>query len=199
MNGHSHSEPEHDVLLEPIAILGMGLRLPGRIHSPESLWELLFNKKETSGPIPLSRYNAAGFYSASKRPGTIMVQRGHFLDESDGLDRLDTSFFSMSKAEVEKMDPQQRMLLEVVWECMENSGQRDWRGSNTGVFVGTWGDVSSSLFVTFLTSPDNVPQDWLDLLAKDPQQTGGMLNVSGAGDFAISNRVSYEYDLQGPR
>jgi hypothetical protein len=42
-------------------------------------------------------------------------------------------------------------------------------------------------------------QDWLDLLAKDPQQTGGMLNVSGAGDFAISNRISYEYNLQGPR
>jgi acyl transferase domain-containing protein len=50
----------------------------------------------------------------------------------------------MSKAEVEKLDPQQRMLLEVVWECMENADQRGWRGSNTGVFVGTWGDVSLS-------------------------------------------------------
>lgn len=149
MNGHAHCEPDNNVLHEPIAILGMGLRLPGRIHSPESLWELLVNKKETSGPIPLSRYNTAGFYSASKRPGTIVVQRGHFLDESDRLDRLDTSFFSMSKAEVEKMDPQQRMLLEVVWECMENSGQRDWRGSNTGVFVGTWGDVNSFSFILF--------------------------------------------------
>jgi acyl transferase domain-containing protein len=205
MNGHdSYFEPDHDIIHEPIAILGMGLRLPGRIHSPESLWDLLVNKRETSGPIPPSRYNAAGFYSASKRPGTIVVQRGHFLDESDGLDCLDTSFFSMSKAEVEKMDPQQRMLLEVVWECMENSGQRDWRGSNTGVFVGTWGDVSSSWWfinsvLAFFTSADNVFQDWLDWLAKDPQQTGGMLNVSGAGDFAIANRVSYEYNLQGPR
>lgn len=42
-------------------------------------------------------------------------------------------------------------------------------------------------------------QDWQDFLAKDPQQTGGMLNVSGAGDFAISNRISYEYNLKGPR
>lgn len=143
VNGHAHVEPDHDIIQEPIAIVGIGLRLPGRTHSPESLWELLVNKKETSGPIPPSRFNAAGFYSASKSPGTIVVQRGHFLDESDELDRLDTSFFSMSKAEVAKMDPQQRMLLEVVWECMENAGQRDWRGSNTGVFVGTWGDVSS--------------------------------------------------------
>jgi acyl transferase domain-containing protein len=159
----------------------MGMRLPGKIHSAESLWDLLINKKETSGPIPSSRFNSDGFYSESKMPGCIGTQRGHFLDDSDGLDRLDTSFFSMGKAEVEKLDPQQRMLLEVVWECMENAGQVGWRGSKTGVFVGTWGD------------------DWQDFLAKDPQQTGGMLNVSGAGDFAISNRVSYEYNLTGPR
>ena len=141
VNGDTHVGTEHGIIHEPIAIVGMGLRLPGKIHSPESLWELLVHKKGTSGPIPPSRYNAAGFYSPLKRPGTIVIERGHFLDESDALDRLDTSFFSMSRAEVEKMDPQQRMLLEVVWECMENGGQQDWRGSNTGVFVGTWGDV----------------------------------------------------------
>ncbi|KAL6231642.1 hypothetical protein BDW75DRAFT_247787 [Aspergillus navahoensis] len=175
-NGHG-SNPCHPV---PIAIVGMGMRLPGKIHTAEALWELLINGKETSGPIPSSRFNSAGFYSDSKRPGCIGVQRGHFLHESDGLDHLDTSFFSLGKAEVEKLDPQQRMLLEVVWECMENAGQIEWKGSNTGVFVGTWGD------------------DWQDFLAKDPQQTGGMLNVSGAGDFAIANRVSYEYNLTGP-
>ncbi|KAL4738753.1 hypothetical protein BDV11DRAFT_215729 [Aspergillus similis] len=179
-NGQAHLPGPAAMAPEPIAIVGMGMRLPGRIHSAEALWELLISKQETSGPVPSSRYNAGGFYSASKRPGSIAVQRGHFLDESDGLDRLDTSFFSMGRAEVEKLDPQQRMLLEVVWECMENGGQRDWEDSNTGVFVGTWGD------------------DWQDFLAKDPQQTGGMLNVSGAGDFAISNRISYEYNLKGP-
>ncbi|KIA75610.1 polyketide synthase [Aspergillus ustus] len=173
-NGHSPIVPE------PIAIVGMGMRLPGKIHSAEALWDLLINKKETSGQIPSSRFNSDGFYSESKMPGSIQTQRGHFLDESDRLDRLDTSLFGMGKAEVEKLDPQQRMLLEVVWECMENAGQVGWKGSKTGVFVGTWGD------------------DWQDFLAKDPQQTGGMLNVSGAGDFAISNRISYEYNLTGP-
>ena len=127
--------------LEPIAIVGIGLRLPGKIHSAESLWQLLLNKKTTRGEVPRSRYNSDGFYSTSKRGGTVGVKHGHFLDESDELGFLDTSFFSMSKAEVEKLDPQQRMLLEVVWECMENGGQSNWRGSNTGVFVGTWGDV----------------------------------------------------------
>lgn len=148
-NGEARLRSPMPTAPEPIAIVGMGMRLPGKIHSAEALWELLISKRETSGPVPSSRYNAGGFYSASKRPGSVAVQRGHFLDESDALDRLDTSFFSMGKAEVEKLDPQQRMLLEVVWECMENGGQRDWEDSNTGVFVGTWGDVCSLLFIFY--------------------------------------------------
>jgi hypothetical protein len=144
----SSNQVEPDI--EPIAIIGMALRLPGKIHSPEALWDLLIKKKTTRGPVPISRYNSDGFYSATNRPGTVSVRHGHFLDDSDGLDLLDTSFFSMAKSEVEKLDPQQRMLLEVVWECMENAGQQNWRGKDTGVFVGTWGD------------------DWQDFLAKDP-------------------------------
>jgi hypothetical protein len=64
------------------------------------------------------------------------------LADEDKVDLFDTSFFTMSKAEIESLDPQQRLLLEVVFECMESAGQQDWRGQNTGVFVGTWGDVS---------------------------------------------------------
>ncbi|KIX01227.1 uncharacterized protein Z518_08952 [Rhinocladiella mackenziei CBS 650.93] len=165
---------------EPIAVVGMSMRLPGGIHTEEALWDLLVNKKTTRGPIPQSRYNCEGFYTESGKPGTIGVRHGHFLEDRDGIDVLDTSFFNVSKAEVDKLDPQQRMLLEVVWECVENAGQRSWRGSNTGVFVGAWG------------------YDWIDILAKDPQQVGGVVNTLGSHDYAIANRVSYEYDLQGP-
>ena len=51
----------------------------------------------------------------------------------------------MSKAEIGKVDPQQRMLLEVVWECMESAGQKGWRGTDVGVFVGCWGEVKFSI------------------------------------------------------
>ncbi|KAL2441685.1 Highly reducing polyketide synthase gloL [Exophiala dermatitidis] len=165
---------------EPIAIVGMSMRLPGGIHTEEAFWDLLVNKKTTRGPIPPSRYNSDGFYTKAGRPGSINVRHGHFLAEEDGIDLLDTSFFNISKAEVEKLDPQQRLLLEVVWECVESAGQTDWRGGNTGVFVGAWG------------------YDWVDFLAKDPQQVGGILNVTGSHDYAIANRLSYEYDLHGP-
>lgn len=165
---------------EPVAIVGMAMRLPGDIHTSEALWELLINNKTTRGPVPRTRYNSDGFFTASGRPGSTGVRHGHFLSEDDGIDVLDTSFFNLSKSEVEKLDPQQRMLLEVVWECAENAGQQDWRGSSTGVFVGAWG------------------YDWVDFLAKDPQQVGGLLNVTGSHDYTLANRVSYEYDLQGP-
>jgi acyl transferase domain-containing protein len=120
----------------------MALRLPGGIHTPEDLWQLLVNKKTTRRPVPADRYNIDGFYRASKQTGSVNLQHGHFLTDDDGLDLFDTSLFTMSKAEVEALDPQQRMLLEVVFECMESAGQKNWRGTNTGVYVGTWGDVS---------------------------------------------------------
>jgi len=184
-NGHSESNgmpiPNADASIpEPIAIVGMSMRLPGGIRTEDAFWDLLVNKKTTRGPTPQSRYNYEGFYTDSGKPGSISVRHGHFLEESDAIDVLDTSFFNVSKAEVERLDPQQRMLLEVVWECVENAGQSNWRGSNTGVFVGAWG------------------YDWIDFLAKDPQQVGGMLNTLGSHDYTIANRVSYEYDLQGP-
>ena len=119
------------------------------------------------------------FYSADGEPGTVKTKHGYFLDHVN-LQHLDASFFSMNKTELEKLDPQQRLLLEVVWECMENGGQVGWRGKKIGCYVGVFGE------------------DWLDMAAKDTQHLG-MYRITGCGDFAISNRVSYEYDLRGPR
>lgn len=63
---------------------------------------------------------------------------------------------------------------------MEAGGQKRWRGRNIGCYVGVFGE------------------DWLDLCAKDPQHLGTHRILTG-GDFALSNRASYEYDLKGPR
>lgn len=88
-------------------------------------------------------------------------------------------FFSTGKAEAAKLDLQQQLLLEVIWECMENGGQTGWQGKNIGCYVGAFGE------------------DWLELRIKDTQDIDRFYTV-GAGDYAISNRVSYEYDLGGP-
>ncbi len=86
----------------------------------------------------------------------------------------------MKKNEAEKLDPQQRLLLEVVWECMENGGQTAWRGENIGCYVGVFGE------------------DMWDLASRDTQNQG-LYRITGSADFALANRVSYEYNLTGPR
>lgn len=163
----------------PIAIVGMGMRLPGGINGESAFWDLLVNKKNGRCVVPEDRYNIEAFYSPSGESGTVKSRYGYFLDHVD-LQHLDASFFSMNKTEVEKLDPQQRLLLEVIWECMENGGQVGWRGKDIGCYVGVFGE------------------DWLDMSAKDTQHLG-MYRITGSGEFAISNRVSYEYDLGGPR
>lgn len=161
-----------------IAIVGIGLKLPGGITRTDEYWDLLVNKRSTRRQVPENRFRALAFESKLGTPGTLRSTYGHYLDCD--LEKWDASFFSMSKAEVEKLDPQHRLLLEVIWECMENGGQKNWRGRNIGCYVGVFGE------------------DWLDLYAKDPQHLGTHRILTG-GDFALSNRASYEYDLKGPR
>lgn len=163
----------------PIAIVGMALRLPGGIGTTEDLWETFINKKDQRQRVPADRWNTDAFYSKTKQHGSTATQHGYFLDGKD-LQGFDTSFFSMTRNELEKMDPQHCLLLQVTRECLENAGEVDWRGKDIGCYVGTFGE------------------DWLDLRAKDNQAVG-MYGVTGAADFVMANRISYEYDFQGPR
>jgi hypothetical protein len=107
------------------------------------------------------------------------MNKAYFLDDVD-IRQFDTSVFPISKSELERLDPQQRQLLEVAYECMENAGQASWRGKNIGCYVGVFGE------------------DWLDLYAKETQHRKGY-RVTGYGDFVLGNRISYEFDLHGPR
>ncbi|KAF2814498.1 polyketide synthase [Mytilinidion resinicola] len=161
----------------PIAICGMACRLGGGIRSPEDLWKFLVDKGDGKVEVPSNRYNIDSFYSPTKKPGTVITRHAYFID--DDLTGLDGSFFNMSAAEIERCDPQQRQMLEVAREAIEDAGVTGWRGSNTGVYMGSYGD------------------DWADMLYKEPQPAG-VHNVMGQYDFVIANRVSYEMDLRGP-
>jgi len=145
---------------EPIAILGMGkplysisllpvsyhllaCRLPGGVVSPSKLWDLLAEEKSAQSDIPSNRYNVDAWYHPYKqRPGSIHTQKGFFLSQDDSFRQFDGSFFGINPKEVVSMDPQQRKLLEVVYESFEAAGARleDVSGSNTACYVGnfTW-------------------------------------------------------------
>ena len=209
VNGHTNGDlngrptlpidivDNRSVPFEPIAVCGMACRLPGGVHSPQQLWDFLIAKKDARGAVPGSRYNSSSHYSADGKPGTINSEYGYFLDESVKLDSLDTSFFSISKTELERTDPQQRQLLEVARECVDDACEVNWRGSNTGVYAGNFGEDWSEMFAK---DSQQVCGDSFQVLPfiAEPRQYGGY-RITGTHDMALSNRVSYEMDLRGPR
>ncbi|CAG7940410.1 unnamed protein product [Penicillium nalgiovense] len=129
--------------------------------------------------VPESHYNVDSYYSDTKKPGTVSTEYGYFLDESVDIGALDMSFFTMARSEVERADPQQRLMLKVTREAFEDAGVTHWRGQKTGTYIGNFGE------------------DWLEMLGRETQPWG-IHHISGAGDFVVANRLSYEYDLQGP-
>ncbi|KAJ9386802.1 hypothetical protein DTO063F5_3460 [Paecilomyces variotii] len=163
----------------PIAICGMACRLPGGLTTPEELWDFLIAKKDGRCRVPESRYNIDSYYSNTKKPGTVSTEYGYFLDENVDLGALDMSFFTMTRTEVERADPQQRLMLEVAREAFEDAGVTNWRGKTIGTYIGNFGE------------------DWLEMLGKE-SQPWGIHRISGSGDFVVANRISYEFDLQGP-
>lgn len=125
----------------PIAICGMGMRLPGGVEDAESFWQLLMDKREARTRIPFDRFNVNAFYHpgrgdqgrSSGKPGSIVMQHGYFLESTeacpDPIRTFDGSAFNMSRREIERLDPQQRLMLQVVRECFESAGVTGWRGS----------------------------------------------------------------------
>lgn len=157
---------------EAIAICGIGLRLPGGIRTTEEFWRLLIEGKDARGRMTVDRLASPGVHDRKSPPV------GYYLDEN--LCDFDPSTFNLSRSELEQADPQQRKLLQVTRECLENAGEANYRGKNVGCYVGTFGD------------------DWMQMLSKDDQFAGG-IDFRGTIDAMLANRLSYEFDLRGPR
>jgi acyl transferase domain-containing protein len=126
---------------EPVAIVGIGCRLPGGANSPAALWDLLCRETDTARAVPADRWPQDRFYSKSADgAGRTHAARAHFLDGD--VDAFDAPFFGISVKEALAMDPQQRLLLELAWEALEDAGIDPvaLRGTPTGVFVGISSD-----------------------------------------------------------
>ncbi|KAI2775644.1 hypothetical protein F4815DRAFT_395247 [Daldinia loculata] len=163
--------------IEPVAICGMAMRLPGGVKTPEDYWDVLYHGKDQRSPVPLSRYNIKGFNSDMGKTNTVYQDHAYFLE--DDLAAFDAGLFTMTRNELEKADPQQRLLLLVVRECLESAGVTDYRGSLTGFFVGTFSE------------------DWLQTQSKEEMHPTGYV-LTGHLDPMLANRVAFEYDLRGP-
>ncbi|GAB2663606.1 hypothetical protein GCM10027271_22900 [Saccharopolyspora gloriosae] len=165
---------------EPIAIIGMGCRLPGGVSTPDELWELVLDGADVISDIPADRgWDAAELYDPDPdRAGRTYSVQGGFVD---GAAEFDAGFFGISPREAQAMDPQQRLLLETGWEALERAGidPESLRGSETGIFVGaSHQGYSASTF-------------GID------DGTEGQF-ITGAAASVLSGRLSYLLGLEGP-
>ncbi|KAK7703237.1 Mycolipanoate synthase [Diaporthe eres] len=185
-NGHSNgcSKPSTEDSASsksnqvPVAICGMGMRLPGGIHNATDLYDFLTNKGDARSVIGEDRYNVDAYYDPHGKHGTINTKHGYFLSDVD-FSMFDLSMFTLTAAEAEQVDPNHRLVLEVVREAFESAGETEWRGKNIGTYVGMFSE------------------DWQELQHKDTLEYNPY-RVLGGLDFALPNRVAYEYDLRGP-
>ena len=105
--------------MEPIAIIGIGCRFP-QADSPQAFWELLRTGKKAIRTIPTERWPVERFYHpATQVTGKMSARKGGFIDN---VDCFDASFFGISDAEAQHIDPQQRLFLEMAWDGLEVGG-----------------------------------------------------------------------------
>ncbi|OQE08795.1 hypothetical protein PENVUL_c008G03992 [Penicillium vulpinum] len=164
--------------LDPSVIVGLACRVPGS-KNPSQLWDAIVEQRDLRRKIPENRFNVDKFYHPDgTNKGTTNARYGYFLDQD--LGDFDASFFGISGSEAKAMDPQQRILLEVVYEALEDAGITldEINGSSTSVLCGSF------------------TNDYNAMLSKDfesyPKYT-----VTGTGNAILSNRISYFYNLHG--
>ncbi|MFF2619862.1 SDR family NAD(P)-dependent oxidoreductase [Kitasatospora sp. NPDC058046] len=165
--------------LGAVAIIGVGMRLPGGINDLDSLWATLEDGRDVVGRIPADRFDASRFSSGGLlRPGGTYTSEGGFMGDLAGFD---ADFFGISPREAAVLDPQQRLVLECSIEALDDAGvdRAGLAGSDTAVVMG-----ASAL-------------DWGQLQQLRPARFNAY-TMSGHLASAIANRVSYVLDLRGP-
>ncbi|KAE8157724.1 hypothetical protein BDV40DRAFT_304892 [Aspergillus tamarii] len=165
---------------EPIAVVSMACRLPGHSDTPQKLWEFLMNEGVADTKVPTTRFNLDAFYDGSDRPKTMRSPGAMFMESVDPA-KFDASFFNISAQEATAMDPQQRIILEVIYEALENAGLtlESLAGQRYGCFVG------------------GHPGDYWDVFARDPDSRPVNAGIGGSGTM-LSNRVSHFLGITGP-
>ncbi|UXA08638.1 type I polyketide synthase [Mycobacterium sp. SMC-2] len=168
---------------EPIAVVGMGCRLPGGVDNPDQFWQLLRDGRSGITRVPPERWDADALYTDDHTvPGTICNREGGFLSTWQP-DEFDAEFFSITPREAAAMDPQQRLFLEVAWEALEDAGipPHTIRGTQTSVFVG----VTAYDYMLTLSE------------AMRPEELDAYVLTGNSANFA-AGRMAYLLGARGP-
>ncbi|WP_036509075.1 type I polyketide synthase, partial [Nocardia aobensis] len=167
--------------MSDIAIVGIGCRFAGGIDSPETFWDFVVDKRDGVVEMPADRWDYRRYYDPEPRtPGRSYTKRGAFMTADPW--QFDPDFFGISPREATVLDPQQRLMLEVTWEALDDAGMAGRAaGSSVGVYVGGFvvdqsviGVVGPALFHTDMHTP------------------------ASASYTMLSNRIAYALNLVGP-
>ncbi|WP_284864869.1 type I polyketide synthase [Corynebacterium rhinophilum] len=160
-----------------IAVIGLSGRFPGAKDVPE-FWTMLAESRAGTGPLPVGRWSE---YSADPVLSEKIAQHNTDGGYIDDVASFDAEFFGLSPLEAANMDPQQRILLELVWHALENAGlpANELRGTHTGVYMG---------------STNN---DYGMLITADPTEMHPYA-LTGSSSAIVANRISYALDFRGP-
>ncbi|MEZ6093364.1 MAG: SDR family NAD(P)-dependent oxidoreductase [Pirellulaceae bacterium] len=168
--------------IEPIAIVGMACRFPGGFDDLQKLWNGLKNKISGISGTPSNRWSADRYYSTNEvSKGKTYVRRGGYLHQDPRT--FDASFFGISPRDAENMDPQQRLILEIVWEAFENAGLDlpSHAKKSVGVYVGGF-MLDHMITQMAATNRSQINQ----------HSAAGMMMTM------LSNRISHVFDFRGP-
>jgi 3-oxoacyl-(acyl-carrier-protein) synthase/acyl carrier protein/NAD(P)-dependent dehydrogenase (short-subunit alcohol dehydrogenase family) len=161
---------------DAIAIVGIACRLPGRVNTPQQLWEKLVAKQSLVGAMTDIDWRCPELNGSL--PSRMGPQHIAYID---AIDQFDAAFFNIAPSEAELMDPQQRILLELSWQCIEDAGYdaHTLAGSETGVFIGVSGSDYKTLHDKYIH-------------AINPYY------AIATSTSVIPNRISYYFDFCGP-
>ena len=169
-----------DVIDSPVAIVGMACRFP-MAPSPSAFWRLLRAGADAITDAPPARRADNIFYDSAAKPdrAAASAHRAGFLDR---IDEFDADFFGISPREARELDPQQRLMLELAWEVLEDAriAPDSAAGSQTGVYLGTIAD------------------DYAALVHERGLESVTGHTMTGLHRSFIANRVSYALGLRGP-
>src|ERR1700722_12375485 len=164
---------------EPIAIVGMGLRFPGKASTADAFWKVVSDGIDTVTEIPSSRWPVDRYYDADPdAAGKMSTRYGAFIEDPA---MFDAAFFGISPREAASLDPQHRLALEVAWEALEDAGYNPGglAGSDTGVFLA-------------LSNSDYNRMVFARIEDVDAYSSTGNISSVAAG------RISFTLGLEGP-
>ncbi|MEU5631224.1 beta-ketoacyl synthase N-terminal-like domain-containing protein [Streptomyces rishiriensis] len=177
---------QHHERTQPVAVIGMGCRLPGGLDDPRALWSALREGRvlptEAAG-VPADslgrpRWNLA---APDLAPLAGRLRQGAYLTD---VDLFDADRFGIAHEEARHMDPQQRLLLEVAAEALAdaNLSRERLRGRDVGVYA--------------VAGPVEYPHAWLRGGIPGDGLSAHM--STGSSPSAFSGRIALSLGLNGP-